>query len=903
MSLHKLFIFILLSGLAFGLSGQNLLTWENSTSLPPANGQSVQPGLGGAFAGSHNGALIVAGGTNFQEKKPHYGGKKSWHQNVYVLPDASGKSPQWQSKTEWELPHKWAYGVSVSTDKGIWLIGGNNQDSIYSEVIRLKWETGEIIYENLPSLPVPLVYAAGAKAGNWICVAGGHDQAPGGKPSKRFFGIDLSKEGTDKFSWEELPSWPGPDRYLASAAGQSDGFTQRFFLFGGGRFESNGGFQPLSDGYSYDPVSRTWKDLGPCYPQGRVERGCIGAPIVSVGSGHILMIGGSLGILTQMMVSMNLQMATIKVERDSSLIPAEIVRLDSVIHLLKATRNRLIDNFSGFNQEILSYHTYSNTWTLADMLDRPAQVVTPAVKIGKNIFIPSGEVAVGKRSPGVLKGSFKEKQAFGGIDYAIIVMYLLILVGMGFYFSRREKTSDDYFRAGGRVPWWAAGLSILGTGLSAISYMAVPAKTFSTDWLYLMLSMSQALVAPVVVFLFIPFFRRLNITSAYEYLEKRFNLWTRLVGAMSFILFQFGRIGIVLFLPSLALSVVTGIDIYTCILAMGILSIIYTVIGGIEAVIWTDVLQVVVLLGGAVICLFTMVNGIEGGFSEMISIADADDKFRTFDFDFDLSSPTFWVVFIGGFAVHLIMYSSDQTIVQRYLTTKDEKSAKRSVWTFIAVAIPSVFLFFILGTALYVFYKVHPGSMLPTMENNDAILPWFISTQLPTGVAGLLVAGIFAASMSSLDSSMNSTAAVITTDFYKRFRPEANDKSILNFARWTTMVIGVLGVGFALILAGFEIKSLWDEFNKVLGLFAGGLAGLFLLGILTERGSGKGALIGFAGSAIIQYLVSTYTDLHFLLYAATGIISCVIIGYLASLALPAKEKDNAGMTVFQMKKK
>ncbi|MCB9231757.1 MAG: sodium/solute symporter [Bacteroidia bacterium] len=904
MQLRKLPFLIFCLALAFQLQGQRSLNWENLAPLPPSAGQEVQLGLGGAFSGTHQGALILAGGCNFREKMPNYGGAKSWYRDVYVMADPESASPAWVTNPAWELPHNLAYGVSVITSNGIWLIGGNNADSICRGVHRLSWNPSqsEIKLEKMPALPVPLAYAAGAQAGNWIFVAGGHDQQPGGKPTQHFFGINLSREGQSDFGWEELPAWPGPERYLASAAGQGDGYTQRFYLFGGGRFEENGEFQPLSDAYSYHPGERTWKKLAPCYPKNRTEKASLGAPTVAVGSGHILLIGGSDGILTKMMVSMNLQIASIEAKLDTTQNPADRARLDSSRSFIRASLNRLIDNFNGFNPEVLSYHTYADVWTLTDLLETPAQVVTNAVKIGDQIFIPSGEVSVGRRTPGTLRGTFKQLKSFGWLDYSVIGIYLLVLVGMGLFFSGREKTSDDYFRAGGRIPWWAAGLSIVGTGLSAISYMAVPAKTFSTDWLFLMLSMSQALVAPVVVYLFIPFFRRLNITSAYEYLEKRFNLATRLVGSLSFILFQFGRIGIVLFLPSLALSVVTGMDIYFCILAMGVLSIIYTVIGGVEAVIWTDVLQVVVLLGGAIICLFTIFNGIEGGFSGMMDIAATDHKFKTFDFSMDLSTPTFWVVLAGGFATHLIMYSSDQTMVQRYLTTKDEKSAKRSVWTFISVAIPSVFLFFLLGTALYVFYKVHPGSMLSTLENNDAILPWFISSQLPRGMAGLLVAGIFAASMSSLDSSMNSISAVITTDFYKIIWKDSTDKKVLRFAKWITLLVGLIGMGFALVMAGFEIKSLWDEFNKVLGLFAGGLAGLFLLGMLTQRANGAGALTGFAASALIQFLVSSFTDLHFLLYALSGIVSCVAIGYLASLIFRAKAKDISGMTIHNQPK-
>ena len=199
---------------------------------------------------------------------------------------------------------------------------------------------------------------------------------------------------------------------------------------------------------------------------------------------------------------------------------------------------------------------------------------------------------------------------------------------MGVYFSKRQKSTEDYFKGGGRIPWWAAGLSIFGTVLSAISFMAIPAKTFATDWSYLMYNFSPFFIAPVIVALFLPFYHRLNITSAYEYLERRFNLTTRLLGSVSFMIYQLGRIAIILYLPAIALNVVTGFDILLCISVMGLVSVLYTMMGGIEGVIWTDVVQVVVLMGGALVCVFLLLGSIEGGFSEVMNLAKAENCSR-----------------------------------------------------------------------------------------------------------------------------------------------------------------------------------------------------------------------------------------------------------------------------------
>ena len=258
---------------------------------------------------------------------------------------------------------------------------------------------------------------------------------------------------------------------------------------------------------------------------------------------------------------------------------------------------------------------------------------------------------------------------------------------------------------------------MFGTGLSAITFMAVPAKTFATDWAYFMRALPILLIPILVNWLFIPFYRKLEVTTAYEYLEMRFNLPTRLLASFSFLIFQLGRIGVVLFLPAIALNVITGFNIYWCILLMGGISLLYTMMGGIEAVVWTDVIQVIVLLGGGLLCLTLMILHFENGVSEIIQIGTEDQKFNMFNMAFDFKQPTFWVVIIGGFFSNLIVYSSDQTMVQRYLTTPDTLGAQKSLWTNIIISFVSSALFFFIGTALYAFFKDQPQHLIPVMSS------------------------------------------------------------------------------------------------------------------------------------------------------------------------------------------
>jgi len=558
----------------------------------------------------------------------------------------------------------------------------------------------------------------------------------------------------------------------------------------------------------------------------------------------------------------------------------------------------LKDKYPGLPRDILAYHTITDSWVQMGTMPE-GLITTVALRWGKSIVITGGEIRPGVRSPRIWKAEHIEvPKEFGIVNYIVLIGYMLTLVVMGLYFSKREKGTEDFFLGGKRIPWWAAGLSIFGTQLSAISFMATPAKVFAVNWQYLLGGIGVLAVAPVIIFCFLPFFRRLSVTSAYEYLELRFNVPVRLYGSASFLLLQLGRISIVVLLPAIALAAVTGLNVYMCIIVMGVLCIIYTILGGIEAVIWTDVIQVIVLMGGAFLSLIIIIMSTDGGFTAFIDIANASDKFKAFDWSFDFATPTIIVLLIGWIGNSLVPYASDQTIIQRYLTTKDEKAAAKGIWLNSVFAIVCL-VFYVLGTALFVFYKTKPQLLDPFMAQNDGILPLFIVQQLPAGLSGLVIAGVFAAAMSSLDSSMNSMATVITTDFYRRFKTSVTDKHCLKLARWLTLVLGLIGTGSALVMATYEIKSLWDYFMAILGLLGSGLAGLFILGIFTRRANGPGALIGAISSAVALYYAQK-TNVHFFIYGAVGVGVCFVVGYCTSILIAVKPKKQDGLTIYTM---
>ena len=866
------------------LSGQSTYTldWQQLPDLPPPENGQQQPGLAGAFAGIHEDRLIIAGGANFPNNPPWLGGQKVWWDDIYVLQKTDSDQYIWHTNINWKLPAPLAYGVTISTTDGLLCFGGNQRDQISSKIYQISWNIvhQEIEIKTIGEMPVPMAMMTGGKIGSKVYLAGG--QSPVG--GKHFFEFDL-----EHHTWEELPSWPGKSRILPISAVQSNGTEPCFYLFSGRHPKVGQPTELLTDGFVYVPSQKKWTSLNTISPENSPPTCLMAGSAIGIGAHHILAFGGDDGTVFKAIEAVDLKIAT---TNDTS-----------TQHQLVQQKEELLHNHPGFSTDVLAYHTITDQWVTIGKQPRPGRVTTPALSWGNQTVLPSGEVQPGVRTATVTTLSFQQRSSFGIGNYVVISLYLLLLIGMGIYFARRDLDTHDYFKAGGRIPWWAAGLSIFGTQLSAITFMAIPAKTYATNWTYFWLNMTILIVAPLIIWGFLPFFRRLQVTTAYEYLEKRFNVTTRLIGATMFMLLQLGRIGIVLFLPSMALSMVTGIAVTNAILVMGLLSIFYTVSGGIEAVIWTDVIQVFILLGGALGCLLLIPFNLEGGWSQLWHSAAEAGKLQIFDGRLDLTVSSFWVMLIGGVGASLISYGSDQTVIQRYMTTKDEGGAARSIWTNALLAIPATVLFFAMGTALFVFYKDQPVLLNPTIDNADAIFPFFIVTQLPDGIAGLLIAGIFAAAMSSLDSSMNAVATVLTHDFFRRFKPAVSDRQQLIFARIMTALIGLLGLTFALVLATWDIQSLWDQLNIFIGLFAGGLGGIFMLGIFTRKTNGTGAIIGLLSSAFIQYLIKTYTPLSFLLYTATGMIACIFMGYMTSLLWKVDQANLEGLTIYRVMEK
>lgn len=820
-------------------------TWSELPALPDPWGYA------GVYAGVVNGALVVAGGANFPEGMPWEGGLKQWHRDVYVLDAPTG---EWRRAGD--LPQELGYGGTAVLGDSLLLIGGSDADRHHASVWRLRVRGTDLAYERMPDLPAAVANFAMVQMGPMVYVLGGAQTPDGDTAEPIFWALNTARPN---LTWEVLEPWPGPGR-IFPVAGVQDGAL--YVMSGAELYRGEGGNvqrRYLRDAYRYRPGSG-WSRIAD------LPRAAVAAPTPApaLGQSTLLVMGG-----------------------------------DDGSHVGFSP----MSEHPGFPRDVLAYHTLTDTWREAGTMPA-SHVTTPVVSWRGTYVIPSGEIRPGVRSPAVLALKSERLAAdFGFLNTGVVLVYLMGMVGIGLVCSRRNHSTDDFFRGGQKIPWWAAGLSIFATMLSSITFMAIPAAAYMGGWT-LFLANSYILIMPLVVFAYLPFYRRLNVTSAYEYLEKRFNLGTRLAGAVLFSVYQCGRIAVVLYLPALALATISNLDIYTIIILTGLLCIVYTVTGGIEAVIWTDVVQAVVLVGGALFSLFYLWGAVTGGMSEVFRVASADDKlFGQVVWSWDITVASGWIILLGSLFHNLFHYTASQDVVQRYLTTATEKKAARSIWLNAVLSVPAQAVFFAIGTALYVFYKQNPARLEPSLQH-DAIFPFYIIAELPVGVVGLLIAGILAASQSTLSSSMNSVAACYVTDFHRRLLPDRQERDYLRIARGVTVLAGVLGTGIALLMASSDIRSIYVMFLEFIGLAGGTLSGLFVLGIFTRRATGRGAVIGALVSVAIVAGVRYMTPVNTFAYAIIGLSSCVTIGWLASCLFGAGPvKDIQGLTIYSLRTK
>lgn len=837
----RLLLFILLT-MPASAQPPDFFAWKNAPALP------VPEGLSAGFVGLHGNVVFYAGGSNFD--KPRWeGGSKRFHRDMWVLVNPSSPNATWEKAGEW--PHPVADGATVETPQGLLCLGGTDGERVLADAWLLRWDATRrravLDPATVPPLPEPCANAAAALLGSTVYVVGGKDQH--GIPLNTAWKLDLQR----KDGWQPVPTWPGPARFGAALVRQSNGDRDVLYLMGG---KSESAY--LADAYRFDPtIQPAWQALTP------MPRPALLAPSVAFGPAHVLVFSGSDG-------------------HD----------LDKIPHLKSADEYR-------FKSDILAYHTITNTWTTVGHM--PLGLVgSRALPIGKQFWIPGGETCPSVRTARVQVADFADlsvKGHFGWLDYGALGGYFVLITGISLWFNRRRRASAEQFLRGGqKIPFWAVGISVMATQVSAVGFMTIPAKVYATNWVYFVGVGTWFVVVPIVNWAFIPFYRKLNLTSAYQYLEARFDKTVRLLAAVIFVLFQVVRMGLVLYLPALALSAVLPIDTLTSILLMGVLSTLYTALGGIEAVIWIEVAQAILLFGGALLCFILAVSGLDGGLGQFWSVAVRDQKFSLGTTEWSWVATTAWVVLLGNVFNRLGTLTSDQAIVQRYMTTASLSEARRALWTDVVACIPWAILIYAVGTALYAYFQQHPDQLLPNTPT-DSILPVFISLRAPAGVCGLIIAGIFAASMSTLESSIHSVATISLTDFYARMRPDLPDAARLVFLKRATFVLGGVATGASAALLYLDFKSLLDFFTEALGVFAGASMGLFFLGIFSRRANATGALLGVLFTSAVMALVVFCSPLSFWFYSVVGLVTCYVSGVVFSL-LSRQPARHQGLTIY-----
>jgi SSS family solute:Na+ symporter len=493
---------------------------------------------------------------------------------------------------------------------------------------------------------------------------------------------------------------------------------------------------------------------------------------------------------------------------------------------------------------------------------------------------------------------------FTTLDWCVLLLYFAAVIGLGCYFHRRNRSAEDFTAGGRAISGWLCGLSIFATFLSSISYLALPGKSFVDNWNAFVFSLALPPAALLASRWFVPHYRRTGEVSAYALLERRFGTWARLFASGFYLLYQIARMGVVMYLMALPLTVIFGWDIRLVIGLTGLTVTIYAFIGGIVAVIWADAIQAVVLVIGALIALGVIVAGIPDGLGGVIRMATAEDKFSLGSWQpGNISEPTVWVIFAFGIAENIKNFGIDQSYIQRYIAADSQRAARRSVWLAAGLYIPISGLFFLIGTALYAYYQTHESELrevqtlaarqsllrsgvvpeftaagqwtaayrqeidthieqLAPAQVGDRVFPHFIAAHLPAGVTGLLIAAIFAAAMSTVSTSLNSSATLVMSDFYQRlFNRDADDRAQMRCLHSATVVWGIFGTGMAFMLVRLtdSVLDIWWTLSSALGA---GIVGLFLLGIVSRRATSRDALRAVAvGMLVIGWMLLSNSPL------------------------------------------
>lgn len=473
---------------------------------------------------------------------------------------------------------------------------------------------------------------------------------------------------------------------------------------------------------------------------------------------------------------------------------------------------------------------------------------------------------------------------FTWIDITVFIVYLLGTVTIGTAFFREKESLSEYFLASRSMGKIVISMTILAALFSGISFLASPAEGYANGMAFFLVNLGFFIATPITIVVFLPFFYQSRFFTAYQYLEERFSVQVRTLASASFIVRVLLWLALATYAPALALEQATGLPLWFTILCTGILTTFYTTLGGMKAVIWTDVMQLTVLFGGQIIIALTAMARVPGGFDHVAKLAVEGGRMNiSLSLDPTVRI-TLWGLLIGSAFMHLVQMATDQVSVQRYLTAKSLKEAQRGLWLKLALVLPVTAVFYGTGVILYAFYQVHGDPLVSgKITRADQILPYFVVNELPAGFPGLFIAAIYAASMSTISAGLNSLTSATLIDFYQRLwrKPDLAEDWQLRLARRLTLGYGVLVIALAFLVP--HLGTLLEASNSVIGLVGGPLLGLFFLGMLVRRSNARGAIVGWIAGVAVLVPVCFATKISFLWYAMIGCLTTMAIGYVVSL--------------------
>ena len=494
----------------------------------------------------------------------------------------------------------------------------------------------------------------------------------------------------------------------------------------------------------------------------------------------------------------------------------------------------------------------------------------------------------------------RTRYELGWVNYAAIGFYFVAMVYIGLRFSGKGESSAQFALGNRDVKWWAAGISMFATGASSISFMAIPAMAFATNLVWFFPGIMMIAGFFLQAYLLFPLLRKLEITSTYEYLDRRFNRGLRLLASAQCVIFQtLGRMSVIMVLPALAISAFTGMDVTVAVLLMGVLTTIYTAIGGFNAVIWTDVFQGILMIAAPLLVIGYGIAGTSGGWSGSLETALAYQKLNLLVTDWDFALPMFWMLLIGTLFT-VVGVVGDQPVIQRVFSVPLNQVRRTALMSTICGITISIFTYG-MGVALFGFFRSNPASLAPGLTN-DQIVPLFIVQNLPAGICGLVIASIFAAAMSTLSSSMNSVATLVAEDFYRPLFPHADDASRLRVMKIVSYGVGAIGTLVAVFMAKQDVTSMFATWNKIIALLGGGFVGIYILGVFTTRANSAGAIAGGVASIVVTLVVDRLGVVHWSIYSPVAIATCLVIGYIVSLATGGSTRNLSGLTAFTARK-